>query len=169
MPTLHDACLMPPIAPHLPRAPNARPMFPAHDNLPLALTTSHWQFARWSCKCYVSVVRMLRVGRATQSCLTHISFRQPQIRSLVNKIRCSVTILLPAFKRLSTAAKLKICKIPLDCRTRWSSTYQMLQLAIMYRLVLDKMTANRTLGLRTFELDDREWIVMVPAHGFPSW
>jgi len=36
----------------------------------------------------------------------------------------------------------------------------MIRLAIAYRVVLDGLTADRTLALRTFELDDEEWTIL---------
>ena len=58
-------------------------------------------------------------------------------------------------------AGLAIRKILLDCKMRWSLTYQMLHLALVYCNVLDDMASDHTLGLRAFELDNNKWSVLI--------
>lgn len=47
--------------------------------------------------------------------------------------------------------------MPRDVRTRWNSTYKMLEFAITYRSPIDQMTAEREYKMRDLELDDEEW------------
>ena len=49
--------------------------------------------------------------------------------------------------------------MPRDVSTRWNSTYDMLQFALDYRVPIDKITLNRELNLRKYELQDDEWAV----------
>ena len=49
--------------------------------------------------------------------------------------------------------------MPRDIRTRWNSTYRMLEFAVDYRKVVDKMTVSKPNGLRRYELSKREWRV----------
>ena len=49
--------------------------------------------------------------------------------------------------------------LPRDVSTRWNSTFDMLNVAIDYRIAIDAMTSNRELSLRKFELEDEEWEV----------
>jgi hypothetical protein len=50
--------------------------------------------------------------------------------------------------------------LPRDVVTRWNSTYYMLDFAFKYRAVVDAMTADKSLKLRKFELEDEEWLVV---------
>jgi len=49
--------------------------------------------------------------------------------------------------------------IPRDVKTRWNSTYEMLDFAIEYRKAIDILTADRQNELRDYELSEREWII----------
>jgi len=44
-------------------------------------------------------------------------------------------------------------------RTRWNSTYDMLEFALQYRAAIDEITGNKKADLRRFELDGKEWNV----------
>lgn len=50
--------------------------------------------------------------------------------------------------------------IPRDVKTRWNSTYDMLKLALKYRVVVDDVTADKPLKLRKYELDDEDWTII---------
>lgn len=51
--------------------------------------------------------------------------------------------------------------MPRDVRTRWNSTYEMLSFAIKYRAAIDRLTSDRSMDLRKFELSDEEWKISV--------
>jgi hypothetical protein len=47
--------------------------------------------------------------------------------------------------------------MPRDVSTRWNSTYDMLKFAYTYREAIDKITGERALKLREYELLESEW------------
>ncbi len=47
--------------------------------------------------------------------------------------------------------------MPRDVRTRWNSTFDMLNFAIEYREALDAMTGDRDMKLRQYELSEEDW------------
>lgn len=47
--------------------------------------------------------------------------------------------------------------LPRDVRTRWNSTYQMLAVAVEYKEAVDKLTADKKLSMRKYELSEAEW------------
>jgi hypothetical protein len=50
--------------------------------------------------------------------------------------------------------------MPHDVRTRWNSTYGMLTFAYDYRDAINKITANREMKLRDYEIDEDEWNIV---------
>jgi hypothetical protein len=50
--------------------------------------------------------------------------------------------------------------MPRDVRTRWNSTFAMLDFAVRYREALNRMTAERANNLREFELRLNEWTLV---------
>ena len=44
--------------------------------------------------------------------------------------------------------------------TRWNSTYDMLNFVLAYRVVIDKITADKGLKLRRYELDNDNWVII---------
>ena len=50
--------------------------------------------------------------------------------------------------------------IPRDVATRWNSTYDMLRFALKYRAAIDSVTADKSLKLRKYELDNDEWKIV---------
>ncbi|KAJ7328454.1 hypothetical protein DFH08DRAFT_709747 [Mycena albidolilacea] len=79
-----------------------------------------------------------------------------QIRRLNFAIIHSTTLALPAWKRTCLTYKLTERLILRDVRTRWNSTFDMLLFAVKYRRAVDGITAEKSLKLRKFELDDQE-------------
>jgi hypothetical protein len=47
--------------------------------------------------------------------------------------------------------------MPRDVRTRWNSTYDMLDFAVQYRIAIDDIAGNKTANLRRYELSEAEW------------
>ena len=80
-----------------------------------------------------------------------------QIRAIANTIKNSSTIVLPQWNSMLNELCLPPRIMPRDVSTRWNSTFDMLDFAILYREAIDAMTANRLLKLRQFELDNEEW------------
>ncbi|TFY50403.1 hypothetical protein EVJ58_g11063 [Rhodofomes roseus] len=80
-----------------------------------------------------------------------------KLRKISISIHRSTTLLLPAWRRLLDEMKMAMRKLPRDVRTRWNSTFRMLEVAVEYRAAIEKMTETQTNGLRKWELDEREW------------
>ena len=49
--------------------------------------------------------------------------------------------------------------MPRDVATRWNSTFDMLEFALLYRKPLDDLTNNREMKLRSYELSEEEWVI----------
>ena len=83
-----------------------------------------------------------------------------QLCLLSFKIIHSTTIALPAWHQYCGYCQefnLKYRIFPCDVVTEWNSTYYMLQFVIKYHRAINGMTADKSLKLRKFELDDEEW------------
>lgn len=83
-----------------------------------------------------------------------------QIRTLSFKIINSSTKLLPAWKAVCAEKNLPVRLLPRDVRTRWNSTYDMLNFAIEYHDVVNQMTMRPENGLRAYELTAEAWTVL---------
>jgi hypothetical protein len=90
-----------------------------------------------------------------------------EVRQAVSKLRQlsfavirSTTIALPAWRRACLDHKLKANLIPRDVVTRWNSTHDMMQFALKYRKPIDSITADKSLSLRKYELDNDDWKVI---------
>ena len=70
------------------------------------------------------------------------------------------TIALPAWHRVCDKLDLKERLIPCDVVMRWNSTYDMLDFVLAYRVVIDKITADKGLKLRRYELDNDNWVII---------
>lgn len=105
-------------------------------------------------------VRLLLV-KVSSTCVSDVDIQRLtmklQLRKLSYAIINSTTLLLP--KWFSTLEDLKLDErtMPRDVSTRWNSTYDMLKFAIDYRKAIDRLTGDKNLGLRQYELDDDEW------------
>ena len=47
--------------------------------------------------------------------------------------------------------------MPRDVRTRWNSTYDMLDFAVDHREAIDSITGNQKMKLRQYELSEEDW------------
>jgi len=50
--------------------------------------------------------------------------------------------------------------MPRDVSTRWNSTFDMLKFACLYRDAINKITDDRSMKLRDYELKDFEWKIV---------
>lgn len=50
--------------------------------------------------------------------------------------------------------------MPRDVCIRWNSTYDMLKFAHTYRDAINKITDDRSMKLRDYELKDHEWKIV---------
>lgn len=89
---------------------------------------------------------------------THIY--SPKLRKLSFAIIHSTTIALPAWRKACAAHKLPVRLIPRDVKTRWNSTYDMVKMAFKFRPAIDEITADKSLKLRKYELDDDDWRII---------
>ncbi|PIL33222.1 hypothetical protein GSI_04672 [Ganoderma sinense ZZ0214-1] len=80
-----------------------------------------------------------------------------KIRNLAFKVVNSTTRLLPQWRALCVSQKVPNTLLPRDVRTRWNSTFDMLEGALSHKKVVDKMTGDKTNGLRACELSKDEW------------
>jgi hypothetical protein len=87
-------------------------------------------------------------------------FAYLQVRQLSFAIINSTTIALPAWRRICRELELKERLIPRDVVTRWNSTYDMLRFVLTYRTAIDKITADKSLKLRRYELDNDDWVII---------
>jgi hypothetical protein len=49
--------------------------------------------------------------------------------------------------------------MPRDVRTRWNSTYDMLEFAVEHREAIDLITGNQKMKLRQYELTEEDWTI----------
>jgi hypothetical protein len=91
-----------------------------------------------------------------------------QLRKLAYAIKNSTTIILPRWNEIieecaaasTTKKKLVVRKMPRDVTTRWNSTYDMLKFASAYREPINKITGDRSMKLRQYEIKDEEWTIV---------
>jgi len=82
---------------------------------------------------------------------------RPQLWKLSYAIIHSTTLLLPTWFSTLKDTKLDKRTMPRDVSTRWNSTYDMLKFAIDYQKAINRLTVDKNLGLRQYELSDEEW------------
>jgi hypothetical protein len=87
-----------------------------------------------------------------------------KLRKLAYKIIHSTTLILPVWRQILKDLNLDDCIMPRDVTTRWNSTFDMLNFAIKYRAAIDKITGDRTMELRRFELYDLDWEIAKQLH-----
>ncbi|KAF8718328.1 hypothetical protein AX14_011892 [Amanita brunnescens Koide BX004] len=66
---------------------------------------------------------------------------------------------MPRWCELCKTWKKKDKNLPRDVHTRWNSTYDMLDVAIDYRDIIDHLCSEQEPGLRKFKLDPEEWLI----------
>jgi hypothetical protein len=83
-----------------------------------------------------------------------------QIRKLAFAIKNSSTIILPQWFRVLEELALDERVMPRDVRTRWNSTYDMVDFAYTYKDAIMNITAIRDMKLRDYEIDEDEWEII---------
>jgi len=126
-------------------------------------------------------VKLALVKVSAQQKKTHRSQLMPQVRKLAYKIIHSTTIVLPAWYGILKDLSKPQTLMPRDVSTRWNSTFDMLDYALEHREAVDAVTQRRDLGLRRYELEDNEWVILqqlrdilkvrrpFPTHALLSW
>lgn len=67
---------------------------------------------------------------------------------------------LPAWNKTLEELKLERRVLPRDVRTRWNSTFRLLKVALEYKEAVDRITGDKKLGLRKFEIGEDEWAMV---------
>jgi hypothetical protein len=83
-----------------------------------------------------------------------------QIQKLSFAIIHLTTIALPAWQEFCTSNGLRPRLIPHDVKTQWNSTYDMLKVAIEYHTAINDITADKSVKLQRYELDDEDWVIV---------
>ncbi|KAJ7790666.1 hypothetical protein B0H14DRAFT_2158408, partial [Mycena olivaceomarginata] len=65
-----------------------------------------------------------------------------KIRTVCNKIINSPTKLLPCWRKVVKANRLALHVLPHDVKTRWNSTYNMINAALAYRRAIHEFTLD---------------------------
>ena len=76
----------------------------------------------------------------------------------------STTKLLPAWQNTLREMGLKVTNMLCDMSTRWNSTFDMLEYVLDHCEAVGAVTQDHALGLRKYELDDREWALLEQLH-----
>ncbi|EPS96715.1 hypothetical protein FOMPIDRAFT_62232 [Fomitopsis schrenkii] len=74
-----------------------------------------------------------------------------------NEYGCTPTFVTPAWKKILAKEKLAEKKLPRNVATWWNSTFKLLDVCLMYRTAVTKVTQEQENGLRKYELMRREW------------
>ncbi|EPS93340.1 hypothetical protein FOMPIDRAFT_1093944, partial [Fomitopsis schrenkii] len=82
-----------------------------------------------------------------------------QLRKISISIHHSTTLLLPTWWVVLEDLKMQARKLPRDVRTRWNSTFRMLDVALEYQAAIARMTETQANNLRRWELSKREWAI----------
>jgi hypothetical protein len=80
-----------------------------------------------------------------------------QLRKAAFLIKNSTTIILPKWFSILEELALNPRMMPRDVRTRWNSTFDMLNFAVEHRDALDTITGDRDMKLRQYELSEEDW------------
>jgi hypothetical protein len=83
-----------------------------------------------------------------------------KIQKLSFAIIHSTTKALLAWHKACTIRKLPVLLIPRDVKTHWNSTYDLVKMAYRFRPAIDDITADKSLKLRKYKLNDDDWKVI---------
>ena len=83
-----------------------------------------------------------------------------QVQQLSFAIINLTTIALPAWCHTCSELGLKDKLIPHDVIMQWNSTYDMMSFMPIHRTAINKITADKALKLRKYELDNDDWVIV---------
>ena len=76
-------------------------------------------------------------------------------------IKNSTTIILPTWFLILDDLLLLPLMMPHNVRTRWNSTFDMLNFAVEHCDALDTITGDRDMKLRQYELSEEDWATAI--------
>ncbi|KAJ7060840.1 hypothetical protein C8F01DRAFT_988345, partial [Mycena amicta] len=82
------------------------------------------------------------------------------VRTISNKVLHSTTLLLPQWKELLVDLDIAVRILPRDVKTRWNSTFDMINVILQYKRPVQQFTASAEHGLRDYELTGDEWTAL---------
>ncbi|KAJ7681442.1 hypothetical protein B0H17DRAFT_943096, partial [Mycena rosella] len=82
------------------------------------------------------------------------------LRKLANKIINSSTKLLPRWRAVVEANRLKPKNLPRDVKTRWNSNFDMINTGLAYRCAIHEFTLDSSNGLSDFHLSSTKWAIL---------
>lgn len=80
-----------------------------------------------------------------------------QLRKVAFAIKNSTTVILPQWFSILKDLKVAQRMIPRDVRTRWNSTFDMLDFAVEHITAINTITGDRDMKLRQYELSEDDW------------
>jgi hypothetical protein len=80
-----------------------------------------------------------------------------QLRKVAFAIKNSTTIVLPQWFTVLRELKVAERMMPRDVKTRWNSTFDMLDFAVEHITAIDTITGDRDMKLRQYELSEDDW------------
>ena len=90
-------------------------------------------------------------------------------------IKNSMTIVLPQWFSVLRELKVAEWMMPCDIKTRWNSTFNMLDFAVEHITAIDTITGNHDMKLRQYELSKDDWNMahqlrdVLKVHGYYSY
>ncbi|KDR70619.1 hypothetical protein GALMADRAFT_75845, partial [Galerina marginata CBS 339.88] len=72
-------------------------------------------------------------------------------------IKNSTTLILPQWFSVLEDLEIAARMMPRDVRTRWNSTFDMLDFAVEHRVALNTIMGDRAMKLRQYELSEEDW------------
>jgi hypothetical protein len=95
-----------------------------------------------------------------------------QLRKIAFAIKNSTTIILPQWFAVLQELDFSKQMMPRDVKTRWNSTFDMLDFAVEHITAIDTITGDRDMKLRQYELSEEDWDIarqlrdVLKVHGY---